>query len=119
MEPAQRPDTSSVFEMIDASRDFQGTEPQVLSKRRCGVKLKVVPFALSSGIMAGIVLLALTLLSHATGAGAHMMLMSKFCPGYSVSAVGSILGLIYGFVYGFIGAAIFASLYNSFGKFSR
>jgi len=83
------------------------------------VKLKVIPFALSSGILAGIVLLALTLLSHATGVGGHMILMSNFCPGYSVSAGGSLLGLIYGFVYGFIGAAVFASLYNSFGKFSR
>ncbi|MDI6808840.1 MAG: hypothetical protein QME66_07665 [Candidatus Eisenbacteria bacterium] len=83
------------------------------------MKLKVIPFAISSGILAGIVMLAATLLSNATAGGQHMMLMSKFCPGYSVSAGGSVLGLIYGIVYGFIGAAIFASLYNSFGKFSR
>ena len=98
---------------------LQGTEPQVLSKRRCGVKLKVIPFAFSSGILAGIVFLALTLLSHARGIGGHMMLMSNFCPGYTVSAVGSILGFVYGFFYGFIGAAVLAYSYNSFGKFSR
>ena len=79
------------------------------------MKLKVLSFALATGIVLGVVCFLTTLVIHAQGGGGHMYLMHRMWPGYFVSFWGSILGLIYGFIYGFVVGGVLAWLYNTLG----
>jgi len=79
------------------------------------MKLKVLSFALATGIVFGVVLFLVTLMISLQGGGGHLYLMHRVCPGYMASVGGSFLGLIYGFIYGFVFAAVLAWLYNAIG----
>ena len=68
---------------------------------------------LAGGIIWGLGLLVLTLISVGTGYGVVFLnLIVSIYPGYTISLVGSIVGLVYGFLDAFIGLFIFAWLYN-------
>ena len=70
-------------------------------------------FGLAGGILWGLGMLVLTLISVATGyATGFLSTISNLYPGYSISLLGSVIGLIYGFIDAFIGLYIFAWLYN-------
>jgi hypothetical protein len=67
----------------------------------------------AGGILWGVSLFVLTLLSVYTGYAAQWLsMLPSVYPGYAVSVGGSIVGLLYGFVDAFIGLFILAWLYN-------
>ena len=79
-------------------------------------KLDRVAFGLSLGVAAGITLFLATLILVLKGGdvvGPNLQLLSQYVPGYSVTALGSVLGLAYGFTYAFIGGWMLAFLRNT------
>jgi len=78
-------------------------------------KLNPWALGLAVGILWGICLFALTLISIWTGYARDVLnLIAQVYPGYSVTCQGSFLGLAYGFVDGFIGCVVLAWVYNLF-----
>jgi hypothetical protein len=74
-------------------------------------------FGLAGGILWGLGMFILTLISLGTGyASEFLNLMGTVYIGYSITAVGSIVGLIYGFLDAFVGLWLFALLYNWLNK---
>lgn len=74
-------------------------------------------FALAGGIVWGVALFLVTLLSVWTGYfTVFLQGIASLYPGYTISYVGSIVGLIYGFIDVFIGVYIFVWVYNQLGK---
>src|SRR5439155_2012936 len=70
---------------------------------------------LSSGILCGLVLFAMTLVLVLRGGvvvGPHLGLLGQFFPGYTVSRLGSLVGLGYGFSAGFVAGWAFAVARN-------
>ncbi len=79
------------------------------------LRLDSVAFGLSLGVVAGLVLLLMTLaLVWQGGAAASALaLLGQYLPGYRVSLSGSVLGLLYGFVGGACFGWAFACLRNT------
>jgi len=74
-------------------------------------------FGLAAGILWGLCLSVITLISVGTGYGTEFLnMIASIYPGYGISLLGSVIGLVYGFIDGFIGLYIFAWLYNWLGK---
>jgi len=81
------------------------------------MKLDKLAFGLALGIMWGLAVLAATLwVVIAQGEGAHLKLLNRFYPGYSVTVGGAFIGLLWGFIDGFIAGWIVAFFYNLFRK---
>jgi protoporphyrinogen oxidase len=79
-------------------------------------KLDRMAFGLSVGATAGLLLCLATLilvLQDGEVVGPTLGLLNQYFPGYSVTALGSVLGLAYGFLSAFIGGWIFAFLRNA------
>ena len=77
------------------------------------MKLKVKAFALTCGILWGLLILFATWwLLYWGSPGETISKIGGFYIGYSYSWFGGIIGLIWGFVDGLICGAIFAWLYN-------
>jgi hypothetical protein len=79
-------------------------------------KLDALAFGLAVGIVCGLVLLSATLFLVLKGGdvvGPNLALVSQFFPGYTVTAVGSLIGLFYGFLTGFALGWSFAFLRNT------
>ncbi len=74
-------------------------------------------FALSAGIIWGLVIFATTITSTFTGYGKSFLeAYSSLHPGYSISMVGSFIGFVYAFICAFVGVYIVIGLYNRFEK---
>lgn len=78
------------------------------------MKLRVRAFGLATGVVAGLFVFFLTLVSLWFGRGETIDALVVPFPGFSRSVGGAIVGLIWGFVDGFIGGALLAWLYNRF-----
>jgi len=78
------------------------------------MKLKVIAFALASGIFLAFVSLIVTLWALIYSGGGLLINIHSFYFGYQLNFLGAILSIIYGFVYGFILGIIFSWLYNLF-----
>ncbi|MFQ5994779.1 MAG: bacteriophage holin [Acidiferrobacterales bacterium] len=77
------------------------------------MKLNVMAFALTFGVIWGLGVFMLTWWIIAfDGVTGEITMLGRVYRGYSVSPMGSIIGLVWGFVDAFIGGAIFAWLYN-------
>ena len=76
------------------------------------MKLRVQAFGLATGIVMGLFVFLLTLVSLWFGRGETIDALVVPFPGFSRSIGGAIVGLIWGFVDGFIGGALLAWLYN-------
>ena len=77
------------------------------------MRLNAKNLGLAGGILWGVVLSAVTLVSVPTGyAGEFLGLVGSIYPGYSVSWLGALVGLVYGFIDGFICLFVLALLYN-------
>jgi hypothetical protein len=73
--------------------------------------------AMTGGIVWGVALFVVTLISIPTGyAMSFLQSIASVYPGYSVSVTGSIVGLIYGFLDVFIGVYITVWVYKQLGK---
>jgi len=75
------------------------------------MKLNVKGFALAAGIVWGLSVLLVTLMSF-WYQGEHLGILSHVYIGYKVSYLGSIVGLVYGLVTGLVAGTVFAWLYN-------
>lgn len=65
--------------------------------------------ATTGGIFLGIIIFALTLLSHVAGVGAITLgVLTDLAPMYKISLLGSIIGAVWGFVYGYVLLYLFA-----------
>ncbi|MGM0439598.1 MAG: bacteriophage holin [Chlamydiota bacterium] len=85
------------------------------------MKLHPVKLGLAGGVLWGLAVFVVTLISVVTSsmetAGYGKMfldVLASIYPGFTISVGGSIIGLIYGFIDVFIGLALFAWLYNAF-----
>jgi hypothetical protein len=76
------------------------------------MKLHVRSFGLATGVVAGLFILFLTLISLWFGRGETIDALVVPFPGFSRSLGGAIVGMIWGFVDGFIAGALLAWLYN-------
>ena len=78
-------------------------------------KLNAWKMGLAAGILWGLALLLMTLISTYTGWG--MFWLSQWMdvyPGFNLSIKGAFLGLVYGFVDGFVCLFLLCWLYNRF-----
>lgn len=81
------------------------------------MKLSIKAFALTCGILWGLVILLGTWWLLAWGSpGEIVSKLASFYIGYSYSWGGAVIGMIWGFVDGLICGAIFAWLYNKLVK---
>ncbi len=79
-------------------------------------KINAKNLGLAGGILLGLVIFILTLISIPTGyAGQFLGVLSSVYIGYSISVVGSVIGLIHGFICGFVGLYLLARIYNWLG----
>ncbi len=80
-------------------------------------KLNPTKFGLAGGIIWGVALLVVTLISVGNGyATQFLTLIMDVYPGFSISFGGAIVGFIYGFLDGFIGMWLLIWLYNWLSK---
>src|SRR5437762_3262879 len=80
------------------------------------VRLNAVSTGIAFGILAGLSIFLATVwlvLKGGLQVGPHLMLLANYFPGYSVTAVGSLIGFAYGFVAGFVAGSVIGWLYNS------
>lgn len=76
-------------------------------------KLHPVSLGVAGGIVWGLGVLILTLVSSATGyASVFLNMIESVYPGYDITGPGAFLGLIYGFIDGFVWLYLVAWLYN-------
>jgi hypothetical protein len=82
-------------------------------------KLDVGAFAIASAAVAGLVLLALTLLLVVKGAppgipvGPHLAQLAVFFPGYSVTPLGALIGAVYASLVGAAAGLLIAVFWNA------
>lgn len=77
------------------------------------MKLNIMAFALTCGLLWGLGLFFITWWIIAfDGTTDQVTLIGKVYRGYTISAAGSFIGLVWAFFDGLIGGAIFAWLYN-------
>ncbi len=76
------------------------------------MKLNVVSLGIALGVVLGLTFFLTTIMIVLQSGGAHLHLLRRVCPGYSVSVAGSFLALVYWFIYGFVGGALLAFIYN-------
>jgi hypothetical protein len=77
------------------------------------MKVEAHKLGLATGILWGLLLFVMTLVSLPTGYGAEFLkVMESLYPGYHVSIIGSVVGLVYGFFDGYIGLYLVAWLYS-------
>lgn len=82
--------------------------------------LDIKRFALAGGILTGLCIFIVTLVSVGNGyAGEWLKLLESVFPGYHVTLVGSVVGLVYGFVDGFVKLGIFAWVYNKLADYVK
>lgn len=76
------------------------------------MKVEAHRLGLTAGILWGLAMCVMTLVSLSTGYAAEFLkVMGSIYPGYHVSLVGSAVGLLYGFCDGYIGLYLGAALY--------
>ena len=77
------------------------------------MKINIKAFALTCGIIAGLVLFVLTIWFLIMGFNGNMLAMlGNIYWGYSVSWIGALIGFVYAFVDGIILGFLFGYLYN-------
>jgi hypothetical protein len=80
------------------------------------MKLDIKAFALTCGIIWGLVLPLLTWRVMARGGpSAPLVWQTHFYRGYSLTLIGSLIGAVWAFLDGLIGGALFAWLYDVIG----
>lgn len=77
------------------------------------MKINIKALALTGGIVWGLILFVITLISlKTTYADSFLIVIMSIYPMFRVSLLGSLIGLAYGFVYGFIFLWFIGWLYN-------
>ncbi len=80
-------------------------------------KINATALAITLGLIYGVILLAISLLSWLTGWGKDIMaIYASFFPGLAPTITGSLIAAIWGFVFGAIFGYVIAVLYNYFDR---
>lgn len=77
------------------------------------MRISALKFGLAGGIVWGLVMFVMTVISHFTGYG--MFWLAQWMDlyfGYDISLFGAVIGLLWGFVEGFLGLFLVAFVYN-------
>ncbi|MFN2507473.1 MAG: hypothetical protein ABR589_01730 [Chthoniobacterales bacterium] len=67
------------------------------------------------GVLCGLGIFVATIflvLKGGPNVGSHLQLLNQFFPGYSVTAIGSLVGFGYGFAVGYVSGWVIATVYN-------
>jgi hypothetical protein len=83
---------------------------------RVFMRVDRVALGLATGVVSGAGLFVATLILWLKGGpviGPTLGLLGQYFPGYSVTALGSLVGLFYGYVSGFVAGWLFAALRNA------
>jgi hypothetical protein len=86
------------------------------------LRLDAAAQAISTGALCGLGIVVATIwlvLKGGTVIGPNLALLAQFCPGYSVTFLGSFVGFLYGFVYGGIGGYVVSAIYNRVVEWRR
>ena len=81
------------------------------------LRLNAVATGLTVGVLSGLGLFLLTIILVIKGGpvvGPNLALLGQYFPGYTVTAVGSLVGFAYAFITGFVIGFSLAFLYNLF-----
>ena len=79
--------------------------------------LKSKTLGLTGGILTGVIVFIVTLISSVTGFTPEILtLFALAIPGYTATITGSIIGLVYGFLEGFIILYLFSWTHNMVSK---
>jgi hypothetical protein len=100
---------------MGATDEHDGIHPD---QRRI-IRMDAMVWALTTGIMAGLVLFAATnwlVLRGGIQVGKHLSLLANYFVGYSVTFKGSLVGFGYAFVVGFIATWVLVTVYNSVAR---
>lgn len=79
------------------------------------LRLDAVAQAIAMGVLSGLGIFVATnwlVLKGGPLVGPNLALLAQFCPGYSVTFLGSFVGFAYGLVYGGIGGYAVSWIYN-------
>ena len=71
------------------------------------------------GLLCGAVLSLATIwlvIKGGPNPGAHLVLLSQYFPGYSVTFFGSIVGFVYAFLAGLVTGAVLGAVYNKLAR---
>ncbi len=80
------------------------------------MNLRKRALGLSLGVVWGLAVFLVTILSTMRGMGQTLPVLSGYYLGYSVSYLGAFVGLVWGFVHGFVGGVLIAWFYDLFCK---
>ena len=80
------------------------------------MQLRVRAFGIATGVVLGLAILVMTLISLLFGRGETIDALVVPFPGYGRSVVGALVGFLWGFIDGFIFGSLFAWLYNRLGS---
>lgn len=86
---------------------------------RVVVRLNAVLTGIVLGFLCGIGLFLATIWLVIKGGphpGAHLVLLSQYFPGYSVSVLGSLIGFFYAFLLGFVTGSLLGFIYNKIAR---
>jgi hypothetical protein len=81
------------------------------------LRLDATAQALAAGVLAGLAIFVATnwlVLKGGLVVGPNLALLSQFCPGYTVTFLGSFVGFAYGLVYGAAAGYAVSWIYNRF-----
>ena len=88
----------------------------LIQKREATMNLRKRALGLSLGIVWGLAIFVVTILSRMRGMGQTLPVLRGYYLGYTVSYLGAFVGFAWGFVYGFIGGLLIAWFYDLFSK---
>jgi hypothetical protein len=83
------------------------------------VRLNAVLTGVVLGLLCGIGLFLATIWLVIKGGphpGVHLILLSQYFPGYSVSVLGSLVGFLYAFLIGFVTGGFLGFVYNRIAR---
>jgi hypothetical protein len=83
------------------------------------VRLNAVLTGVVLGLLCGIGLFLATIWLVIKGGphpGAHLILLSQYFPGYTISVLGSLVGFIYAFLIGFLTGCLLGFVYNRIAR---
>jgi hypothetical protein len=86
------------------------------------LRLDAAAQAIAVGVLLGLGIFVATnwlVLKGGTVVGPNLALLAQFCPGYSVTFLGSLLGFGYGLVYGAVAGFAVSLVYNRFVEARR
>lgn len=110
----QEPDAHQFHDHAGGDSAAERLDEEILA--RSVIKLDGHLLGLTFGIMCALTIFIATdflLIKGGNNVGAHLILLSQFFPGYSVTFLGSLCGAVYGFIFGYVCGWIVGVVYTA------